>query len=190
MNVPANKKEFLTASDVAKFCQVDLKTIHNWCDKGQIEHFRTPGRHIRFKPTHVATFLQKYGYPVPEELASEGAPRVMILSSNKDDLAHFHDHFSGEFAFSLCGDPLVGVARALGAGGPVADALIIIPPFAQFTCDNIPQRLAKAGHNIPCFGYYQKELASVAILGGAHFIGFYGDLKTMGDALRRVLNRT
>ena len=38
--------ELFTASDVARFCQVDLKTIHNWSEKGEIRHFRTPGRHL------------------------------------------------------------------------------------------------------------------------------------------------
>jgi len=41
-------KELFTASEVARFCQVDLKTIHNWSDRGEIRHFRTPGRHLRF----------------------------------------------------------------------------------------------------------------------------------------------
>ena len=26
----------LTASQIARFCQVDLKTIHNWADRGRI----------------------------------------------------------------------------------------------------------------------------------------------------------
>ena len=40
--------ELFTASEFAHFCQVDLKTIHNWADKGEIRHFRTPGRHLDF----------------------------------------------------------------------------------------------------------------------------------------------
>ena len=47
-NETTNQPELFTASDVARFCQVDLKTIHNWADKGEIRHFRTPGRHLRF----------------------------------------------------------------------------------------------------------------------------------------------
>lgn len=61
-------EELLKATDVAKFCQVDLKTIHNWCDKGYVPHFRTPGRHLRFKRADVKEFLQKHGYPIPEGL--------------------------------------------------------------------------------------------------------------------------
>jgi excisionase family DNA binding protein len=58
----------LVASDIARFCQVDLKTVHNWVDKGSIPFFRTPGRHLRFNPESVRTFLKTYGYPIPPEL--------------------------------------------------------------------------------------------------------------------------
>ncbi len=71
-------KDFLTASQIARFCQVDLKTIHNWADRGRISHFRTPGRHLRFRRPHVLDFLRKYGYPIPEELTPE-RPRVAVL---------------------------------------------------------------------------------------------------------------
>lgn len=71
-------KDLFTASQIARFCQVDLKTIHNWADRGQIPHFRTPGRHLRFQRPHVLDFLRKYGYPIPEELEAE-RPRVALL---------------------------------------------------------------------------------------------------------------
>jgi excisionase family DNA binding protein len=67
--------ELFTASDVARFCQVDLKTIHNWADKGEIRHFRTPGRHLRFRRLDVLDFLRKYGYPIPDVLRM-GKPKV------------------------------------------------------------------------------------------------------------------
>lgn len=71
-------RDLFTASEIARFCQVDLKTIHNWADRGQIPHFRTPGRHLRFRRPHVLDFLRKYGYPIPQELEA-GRPRVAVL---------------------------------------------------------------------------------------------------------------
>ena len=56
-------RELFTASEVARFCQVDLKTIHNWAERGEVRHFRTPGRHLRFRRVDVLDFLRKYGYP-------------------------------------------------------------------------------------------------------------------------------
>src|ERR1041384_4346296 len=74
-------KELFTASEVAKFCQVDLKTIHNWADRGEIRHFRTPGRHLRFRRADVLDFLRKYSYPVPEVL-EQGRPRVHVIDED------------------------------------------------------------------------------------------------------------
>ena len=48
------REKLLTASDLATLCEVDLKTIHNWVDRGRIAHFRTPGRHLRFRAADVA----------------------------------------------------------------------------------------------------------------------------------------
>ena len=78
--------ELFTASDVARFCQVDLKTIHNWADKGEIRHFRTPGRHLRFRRLDVLDFLRKYGYPIPEILRM-GKPKVVVVDDDPSVLA-------------------------------------------------------------------------------------------------------
>lgn len=66
----SSKPALFTAAQLAKFCAVDQKTIHNWVDKGSIEAFRTPGRHLRFKAASVVAFMQKYGYDVPPEVSS------------------------------------------------------------------------------------------------------------------------
>lgn len=76
-------RDLFTASQIARFCQVDLKTIHNWADRGQIPHFRTPGRHLRFRRPHVLDFLRKYGYPIPDELDAE-RPRIALLINGSD----------------------------------------------------------------------------------------------------------
>lgn len=75
------EKKLLTASDLASLCQVDLKTIHNWVDRGRIAHFRTPGRHLRFRAADVAEFLRTWGYSVPRELARASAKSVAFVGS-------------------------------------------------------------------------------------------------------------
>lgn len=62
--------EYVTTSFLAECCGVDLKTIHNWVDKGLIPHFRTPGRHIRVTKPDARAFLEAYGYTLPKELAA------------------------------------------------------------------------------------------------------------------------
>jgi excisionase family DNA binding protein len=80
-------EKLLTASDLAALCEVDLKTIHNWVDRGRIAHFRTPGRHLRFRAADVAEFLRAWGYSVPRELARASAKSGLVVGS-KDTLAH------------------------------------------------------------------------------------------------------
>ncbi len=63
-----NSPDFLTATDMAIICQTDAKTVHNWCAKKGMPHFRTPGRHLRFRPEDVVPWLAGYDYPIPEHL--------------------------------------------------------------------------------------------------------------------------
>lgn len=80
-------EKLLTASDLAALCEVDLKTIHNWVDRGRIAHFRTPGRHLRFRAADVAEFLRTWGYTVPRELARASA-RTLVVVGSKETMAH------------------------------------------------------------------------------------------------------
>ena len=95
------REKLLTASDLAALCEVDLKTIHNWVDRGRIAHFRTPGRHLRFRAADVAEFLRAWGYSVPRELARRSSRTVLVVGA-KEAAAH--------------------VTRALGDGLPVRHA--------------------------------------------------------------------
>lgn len=80
--MPAVRGEkLLTASDLATMCEVDLKTIHNWVDRGRIPHFRTPGRHLRFRAPDVAEFLRTWGYSVPRSLARQSTRGALVLAS-------------------------------------------------------------------------------------------------------------
>jgi excisionase family DNA binding protein len=73
----------LTARDLARLCEVDLKTIHNWVDRGRIAHFRTPGRHLRFRAAHVTEFLRAWGYMVPRELERASSQTALVVGSEK-----------------------------------------------------------------------------------------------------------
>lgn len=64
-------KEFLTAGELARFCGVDLKTIHNWADRGAVAHFRTPGRHLRFTRRNARALMRSMGMKIPDELRKE-----------------------------------------------------------------------------------------------------------------------
>jgi hypothetical protein len=53
---------------VADFCEVDLKTVHHWVTRGKVAHFRTEGRHLRFRRNDVVRFLRAHAYPLPDAL--------------------------------------------------------------------------------------------------------------------------
>lgn len=62
--------KLLTCGKVAKYLGVDLKTIHNWEDKGRFpKSIRTLGGQRRWRPEDVAAELVKLGMAVPEELS-------------------------------------------------------------------------------------------------------------------------
>lgn len=66
----------LTARAVADLCGVELKTVHNWVLEGRLEHFRTPGRHLRFQRAAVHEFLLSCGYETP---ASVNSPSSVVV---------------------------------------------------------------------------------------------------------------
>ena len=71
---------YLKASDLAAICQVDLKTIHNWFDRGRISGFRTPGRHLRFTSGSVVAFLDQFGFDVPPAWREQAKTEARAVS--------------------------------------------------------------------------------------------------------------
>jgi excisionase family DNA binding protein len=121
MSGKGRSKDLFTASEVARFCQVDLKTIHNWADRGEIEHFRTPGRHLRFRRDDVLDFLRRVGYPLPEELRPE-RPRVVVLHPDDETRGEIARSLRDEFDVAESSDALSCLVR-MGADAP--DALVL-----------------------------------------------------------------
>src|SRR5277367_1362588 len=113
--------ELFTASDVARFCQVDLKTIHNWADKGEIRHFRTPGRHLRFRRLDVLDFLRKYGYPIPDVLRM-GKPKVVAVDDDPTVLATLRKTLAKRFDLTTFQDPFDAL---VAVGNLQPDALVL-----------------------------------------------------------------
>ena len=104
----------LTASQLARLCAVDLKTIHNWADKGAIRHYRTPGRHLRFRQVDVLEFLRRFGYPVPPELRAGTRPRVVLVDDETQLVAAARRSLAAGYELTTFQDPveaLVAVGR-------------------------------------------------------------------------------
>ena len=76
-----NADDLFTAPQVAKICSTDLKTIHNWVNRGEIKSFRTPGRHLRFRRQDILDFLNRFGYPIPDGF-SPSRKRVVLCEGS------------------------------------------------------------------------------------------------------------
>ncbi len=71
-----------SAQIVADFCEVDLKTVHHWAERGKVPHFRTDGRHLRFRRNDVVRFLRAHGYPLPDALVRARPTVALALAAS------------------------------------------------------------------------------------------------------------
>jgi excisionase family DNA binding protein len=178
--------ELFTASDVARFCQVDLKTIHNWADKGEIRHFRTPGRHLRFRRLDVLDFLRKYGYPIPEVLRM-GKPKVVVIDDDPAVLAALRKTLAKKFDLTTFQDPLDALV-AVGSLQP--DALILDVKMPGLDGLRALERLRSidATAHIRCIVYSgHEELKKSATDAGAYDFIKKGELAELRDSLERLM---
>ena len=113
MKATREPRRLLTATQVAAFCSVDLKTIHNWADRGKIRGWRTSGRHLRFRRLDVVDFLRAYEFAIPGALR-ESRPRVVAVDADRDGLGWMRRVLTRRFevtAFEHVVDGLVALTQ-------------------------------------------------------------------------------
>lgn len=122
----APREPIFVASQVATLWGVDLKTVHNWVDRGDIEAFRTPGRHLRFRRRALLHLLRRYDRPVPEELAQH-RPQVMVVAAPGSALVELAGRLSDRFEVSLEHDAVRALAEVgrRCAGAAMLDAVVV-----------------------------------------------------------------
>lgn len=181
-----NQPELFTASDVARFCQVDLKTIHNWADKGEIRHFRTPGRHLRFRRLDVLDFLRKYGYPIPDVLRL-GKPKVIAVDDDPQVLASLRKSLSKRFDLTTFQDPFDAL---VAVGNLQPDAMILdvqMPGLDGVKCLERLRSIDLTSH-IRCIVYSSAdEMKKNATEAGAYDFIKKGEASDLRDSLERLM---
>ncbi len=100
-----NYDDLFTAPQVARICSTDLKTIHNWVNRGEIKSFRTPGRHLRFRRQDILDFLSRFGYPIPEGFAPS-RQRVVIIEEKDSSLKSIKRLLNREFEVEAFADQI------------------------------------------------------------------------------------
>ncbi len=73
----------LTSGDIAKYCDVNLRTVIRWINNGHIKSFKLPGRgNNRVKQEDFVTFLKKHDMPIPPEF-QELSNKILIVDDEK-----------------------------------------------------------------------------------------------------------
>ena len=74
-----NDKNVLTTGEVAKYCDVNFRTVIRWIEKGYLKAYKLPGRgDNRIPKESLVAFLVENSMPVPDELRTENN-RVLVV---------------------------------------------------------------------------------------------------------------
>jgi hypothetical protein len=125
----APREPIFVASQVANIWDVDLKTVHNWVERGDIEAFRTPGRHLRFRRRSLLHFLRRYNMAIPEELVPQ-RPRVIVVDTDARAGKRLAMTLTDMFEVGTLTDPVAALVEigAECAGASLIDAVVVTLP--------------------------------------------------------------
>jgi excisionase family DNA binding protein len=126
----------LTATQVARMCGVDIKTIHNWVGKGRIRGHRTGGRHLRFWPLDVVDFLRAWELGVPESLRSARL-RVLVVDGDAAALAACKRVLSRRFELTTTDD----LIDAIVAVATLRPDVLVVGDASPLGVDHLARRL-------------------------------------------------
>lgn len=69
----------LTSGEIAKHCDVNLRTVIRWLDSGKLKGYKLPGRgNNRVRVEDFVAFLQAHNMPIPEEFKVQ-SHKVLIV---------------------------------------------------------------------------------------------------------------
>jgi MerR family transcriptional regulator, light-induced transcriptional regulator len=119
--------DVLSTRQVAHLLGVGEATVKRWADAGEIDCFRTPGGHRKFRLRDVTAFVQKRNYQVAETLPAQ-------LSPGEDSAGP--EAISAVEKSALAGDAsaLVGQMAALRLHGQTLAAIfdeVVAPALAR-----------------------------------------------------------
>ena len=151
-----HSNDLFTAPQVAKICSVNLKTIHNWVERGEMKSFRTPGRHLRFRRQDVLEFLTRFGYPVPEGFAP--AQRRIVIFADNDTVRPLKRSLSRDYEVAAFADQVEGL---LSIGHQKPDLVLVNTDSGQESV-HLVERLSSRKESLPVVGF-GKALGGMSI---------------------------
>jgi excisionase family DNA binding protein len=171
-----------TGQDVARFCEVDLKTVHHWADRGKIPHYRTEGRHLRFRRNDLVRFLRGHGYPIPDDLA-DAKPLVALALPIPDEAAK---KLASRFVVHRHDNAIAAIARLVS---DAPDALVFAWDDPCFTgaAAAIALKADDATRFVALVAIAEEHAHSAAQDAGAELVLASRDLPRLGAELARLL---
>lgn len=74
----------LSTGEVAKLCDVNVRTVIRWIEKGQLKGFKLPGRgNNRVLVDDFIRFLQENDMPIPEQFSNFATPKILIVDDDR-----------------------------------------------------------------------------------------------------------
>ena len=125
----APREPIFVASQVASLWGVDLKTVHGWVESGDVEAFRTPGGHLRFRRRALLDLLRRFHMPIPTGLGPR-RPVVLAVVPDAEMIAALAQSLGDGFDLISRNDPMEGLAEigTLCAGAGMLDAIVVALP--------------------------------------------------------------
>jgi excisionase family DNA binding protein len=78
------KAKSLTTGDIAKYCDVNLRTVIRWIDKGSLKGYKLPGRgNNRVTEQNFVDFLKENNMPIPSQFLPT-SQTILIVDDDKD----------------------------------------------------------------------------------------------------------
>ena len=70
----------LTTGEIAKICDVNLRTVIRWIERGDLKGFKLPGRgNNRITLHDFVNFLKLHDMPIPAELIHDRDNHILIV---------------------------------------------------------------------------------------------------------------
>lgn len=77
-----NEKKILTSGEIAEYCNVTLRTVIRWIDKGHLQAYKLPGRgNNRIQVADFLDFLNANHMPIPDDFKAS-SKKVLIVDDD------------------------------------------------------------------------------------------------------------
>lgn len=76
------EKKTLSTGDIAKYCDVNLRTVARWINQGHLDAHKLPGRgNNRVTMNNFISFLKKHKMPIPREFQCS-SKKILIVDDD------------------------------------------------------------------------------------------------------------